>query len=89
MRSTLEAICVLLWPSAILMLGAQTYHGGTRIVSAIGVSQCGVFRAGSYVAGDGHPRFNFAASALKPSDRTGQLSGGRYQKICAESRPIA
>jgi hypothetical protein len=31
LQSSIEAVCVLLWPSAVLMLGAQTTQGGVAL----------------------------------------------------------
>src|ERR1700730_5289665 len=73
-RSSLEATCVILWPSAILMLGARTYHGGTVLFLLSACLNAGYFGLAAMLAVTAIDRFNFAASASKPSAITGQLS---------------
>jgi hypothetical protein len=89
MRASLEGICALLWPSAILMLGAQTYHGGIVLFL---LSAC--LNAGYFVLATTLPvavihRFNFAASASKASAVTGQVSAGPLSETLRRARPIA
>jgi len=89
MRSTLETVCVLLWPSAILMLGAQTYHGGIVLFLLSACLNAGYFVLATMLLATVMPKFNFAASASKPSDATRQLSAGPLPESLRRSRPIA
>lgn len=89
MRSTLEAICVLLWPSAILMLGAQTYHGGLVLFLLSACLNSGYFVLAAMLLVTVMPKFKFATSASRPSDVARQLSGGPLPENLRRSRPIA
>jgi hypothetical protein len=89
MRSTLEAICVLLWPSAVLMLGAQTYHGGIALFLLSACLNAGYFVLATMLLVTVMPKFNFAASASKSSAGTRQLSAGPLPESLRRSRPIA
>lgn len=89
MRSTLEAICVLLWPSAVLMLGAQTYHGGIVLFLLSACLNAGYFVLATMLLVTVMPKFNFAASASKSSAGTRKLSAGPLPESLRRSRPIA
>jgi hypothetical protein len=91
MRSTLEAICVLLWPSAILMVGAQTYHGGIVLFLLSACLNAGYFVLAALLFVTIINRFSFAASASasKASAVTTQLSAGPLPESLRRARPIA
>ena len=76
MRASLEGICVLLWPSAILMLGAQTYHGGIGLFLLSACLNAGYFVLATMLLVTVIHRFNFAASTSKVSAVTVQVSTG-------------
>jgi hypothetical protein len=75
MRSSLEALCVVLWPSAILMLGAQTYHGGTVLFLLSASLNAGYFVLMAMMVVTAMHRFNFGALASKAPAVTSQFSG--------------
>ena len=89
MRSSLEGICVLLWPSAILMLGAQTYHGGIALFLLSACLNAGYFVLATMVLVTVIHRFKFAASASKASAVTGEFSAASAIRKSASSGPIA
>jgi hypothetical protein len=88
-RSTLEAISVLLWPSAILMLGAQTYHGGIVLFLLSACLNAGYFVLALMLLVTIIPRFSFAASASKTSAVTAQLPARPLPESLRRARPIA
>src|SRR4029077_8730910 len=75
MCSSLEGICVLLWPSAILMLGAQTYHGGIVLFLLSACLNAGYFVLVAMMLVTLIHRFKFAVSSSKASAITGEFSG--------------
>jgi hypothetical protein len=89
MRYSLEGICVLLWPSAILMLGAQTYHGGIVLFLLSACLNAGYFVLATMVLVTAIHRFNLAASPLKAPAVTGQLSDRPLSESLRRARPIA
>jgi hypothetical protein len=89
MRTTLEAMCVLLWPSAVLMLGAQTYHGGIVLFLLSACLNAGYFVLASMLLVTIITRFNFAASASKPSAVTAQRPARPLPESLRRARPIA
>jgi hypothetical protein len=89
MRSALEALCVLLWPSAVLMLGARTYHGGTVLFLLSACLNAGYFVLATMVFVTVIQKFNFAASASKASPVTVQLSDGPLSKRLRRAGPVA
>jgi hypothetical protein len=90
MHSSLDAICVLLWPSAILMLGARTYHGGIVLFLLSACLNAGYFVLATMLLVTVIHKFNFtAASASKTSAITGQLSRRPLSARLRRARPIA
>ena len=89
MRSALEALCVLLWPSAVLMLGARTYHGGTVLFLLSACLNAGYFVLATMVFVTVIQKFNFAASASKASPITVPLSDRPLSKSLRPAGPIA
>jgi hypothetical protein len=89
MRSALEWICALLWPSAILMLGARTYHGGTVLFLLSACLNAGYFVLAAMVFVTVFHRLNFGASTSKASAVTGQDSGRRLAESLHRAGPIA
>jgi hypothetical protein len=89
MRSALEGICVLLWPSAVLMLGAQTYHGGTVLFLLSACLNAGYFVLAAMVCVTVIDRLKLGASTSKASAVTGQGSGGRLAETLRRAGPIA
>ena len=74
-RPALDAICVLLWPSAIIMLGAQTYHGGTLLFLLSACLNAAYFAVAAMIVMMLVHRFNFKGPALKVTAPAAQLSG--------------
>ena len=74
-RPALDAISVLLWPSAIIMLGAQTYHGGTLLFLLSACLNAGYFAVASMIVMMLVHRFSFKGSVLKIPAPVAQLSG--------------
>jgi formate/nitrite transporter FocA (FNT family) len=89
MRSALEGLCVLLWPSAVLMLGAQTYHGGTVLFLLSACLNAGYFVLAAMVLATVIHRLNLGASPSKTSAVTGQRSGRRLAGGLRRAGPIA
>jgi hypothetical protein len=89
MRSALEGTCVLLWPSAILMLGAQTYHGGTVLFLLSACLNAGYFVLAAMVFVTVMHRLNLGASTSKVSAESGQGSGRRLAESLRRPGPIA
>ena len=89
MRSSLEAICVLLWPSAILMLGAQTHHGGIVLFLLSACLNAGYFVLAAMVLVTFIHRFKFAVSSSKASAVTGEFSGRPLAENLRRADPIA
>ena len=88
-RSTLEAICVLLWPSAILMLGAQTHHGAIVLFLLSASLNTGYFVLATMLLMTFIHKFSFTATASKPSAVTTQLSAGPLPESLRRARPVA
>ena len=78
---------MLLWPSAILMLGAQTYHGGIVLFLLSSCLNAGYFVLATMLLVMVIRRFNFAACPLKAPPLPRNSPIGRYQKICVEQDP--
>jgi hypothetical protein len=89
MRTSLEAICVVLWPSAILMLGARTYHGGTVLFLLSACLNAGYFVLAVMMVVAVFHSFNFISSASKTSAVTEQQSGGPLLESLHREGPIA
>jgi hypothetical protein len=89
MRSSLEAICVLLWPSAILMLGTQTYHGGIVLFLLSACLNAGYFVLAAMVLVTFIHRFKFAVSSSKATAVTGEFSGRPLAENLRRADPIA
>jgi hypothetical protein len=89
MHSSLDGICILLWPSAILMLGAQTYHGGIVLFLLSACLNAGYFVLATMVFVTVVHRFSFAASASKAPAATGEFSGRPLSENLRRARPIA
>jgi hypothetical protein len=89
MRSALEGICVLVWPSAILMLGAQTYHGRTVLFLLSAWLNAGYFVLAAMVFVTVIDKLNPGASSSKASAVTGQGSGRRLAESLRRAGPIA
>jgi len=88
-RSSLDGICMLLWPSAILMLGAQTYHGGIMLFLLSACLNASYFVLATMVMVTVIHRFNFATSASKASAVTGEFSGHPLSETLRRARHIA
>ena len=86
---SLDGICILLWPSAILMLGAQTYHGGIVLFLLSACLNAGYFVLAAIVFVTVVHRFSFAASASKAPAATGEFSGPPLSENLRRARPIA
>lgn len=89
MRASLEGLCVLLWPSAILMLGAQTYHGGIVLFLLSSCLNAGYFVLATMLLVMVIRRFNFAACPLKAPAATAQFSDRPLSENLRRARPIA
>jgi hypothetical protein len=90
MQSALEAICVVLWPSAILMLGAQTYHGEIVLFLLSACLNAGYFVLVTMAFVTVMHRFNFtAASTSKVSALPEKLSDRPLSERLRRARPVA
>src|ERR1700730_17492155 len=89
MHSSLDGICILLWPSAILMLGAQTYHGGIVLFLLSACLNAGYFVLAAMVLVTFTHRFKFAVSSSKTSAVTGEFSGRPISETLRRADPIA
>ena len=90
MRSALEAICVVPWPSAILMLGTQTYHGGIVLFLLSACLNTGYFVLATMVSVIVIQRLNFtAASTSKVSAVPGEFSDRPLSESLRRARPVA
>jgi hypothetical protein len=86
MRSSLESICVVLWPSAILMLGAQTHHGGTALFLLSACLNAAYFVLATMLIVALIPRFNFGTSPAKPPAVLGQPSASPISESLRRAR---
>jgi hypothetical protein len=89
MRSSLDGICVVLWPSAVLMLGAQTYHGGIVLFLLSACLNAGYFVLATMMMVTVIYKFNFATSTSKASVVTGEFSGRPISETLRRARHIA
>src|ERR1700730_17647178 len=87
-RTSLAGICMLLWHSAILMLGAQTYHGGIVLFLLSACLNASYFVLATMVMVTVIHRFNFT-SASKASAVTGEFSGHPLSETLRRARHIA
>jgi hypothetical protein len=76
LRSAIEAIWVLLWPSAVFMLGARTYHGATVLFLLSACLNAGYFVLATMVFVSVKQRFGFGAATSTASAFTTEFSGG-------------
>lgn len=89
LQSSFEAVSVLLWPSAVLLLGAQTSHGGVVLFLLSACLNAGYFvfaRLLLVAAGD---KMRSHSRVLAPVAVTEQRAGSRVPKGIGAPRPIA
>jgi hypothetical protein len=86
MRSSLESICVVLWPSAILMLGGQTHHSGTALFLLSACLNSAYFVLATMLVVALIPRFNLGTSAAKPTAVLGQSSASPISESLRRAR---
>jgi hypothetical protein len=89
MRSAIEAICVLLWPSAAFMLGAHTYHGARVLFLLSACLNAGYFVVATMVFVSVKQRFGFGAVTSTASAVITEFSEGSVSESLRRAGPIA
>src|ERR1700676_1515998 len=89
LQAFLEAACVLLWPSAVLLLGAQTAHGGVVLFLLSACLNAGYFVFVALLLTTAFDKIRSRARALAPVGVTEQRAGHRVPEGIGAPRPIA
>ncbi len=90
LQSSFEAACVLLWPSAVLMLGAQTSNGKVAFFLLSACLNAGYFVFAQMLLVAAFDKIRLHAHALAPVSARGQrLARGRVPEDIGAPRPVA
>jgi hypothetical protein len=77
LHSSFEAACALLWPSAVILLGAQTFHGGLVLFLLSAVLNAGYFVFASMFFAAVFDKTQSRAQVLAPVPVTGRSASHR------------
>jgi hypothetical protein len=89
LQSPFEAACVLLWPSVILMLGAQTSHGGIVLFLLSACLNAGYFVFASMLFVATFDKVRSRAHVLAPVAVTRESTNHRGSERIRSSRSVA
>jgi hypothetical protein len=90
LQPSFEATCVLLWPSAVLLLGAQTAQGKVVFFLLSACLNAGYFVFAQLLLAAAFDKFRSHARTLAPVARPGQrMSRRQVTKEIGSPRPVA
>lgn len=85
LQSSFEGACALLWPSAIVLLGAQTFHGGFVLFLLSAILNAGYFVFASMFFAAVFDKAHSRAQVLAPVSVTRRSSSHRSKAERANS----
>jgi hypothetical protein len=87
-QTSFEAVCVLLWPSAVLMIGAKSAHGGAVLFLLAACLNAGYFVFAALFIAAAVDRFRSHSRTLAPVAISHQRSNHQITDGIRAPRPI-